>query len=182
MELTFITSHPMKAEQLSLHLGHPVKHLKLDIDEIQSLSVEEVVRHKVLEAYRHAQVPVLVEDISYIYHALGNLPGPLFKWFLKELKVEGLCKLLDHYNDRSATVQAGFGVTLDGKKVHIFLGEMTGQITDAPRGTNGFGADSIFIPDGYSKTWGEMSEEEQIESSVRRIGLKKLEEFLESLS
>ena len=89
---------------------------------------------------------------------------------------------MDHYDDRTATVQAAFGLTLDGKEVRIFLGEMKGQIADAPRGTNGFGADSIFIPEGHEKTWGEMSEGEQIQSSVRRIGLKKLEAFLESLS
>jgi non-canonical purine NTP pyrophosphatase (RdgB/HAM1 family) len=181
MELTFITSHPLKAEQLSLHLGHPVKHLKLDLDEIQSLDVEEVVRHKALEAYSKAQVPVLVEDVSYQYTALGKLPGPLFKWFLKELKVQGLCKLLDHYDDRSATVQVAFALTTDGKQVHTFLGEMKGMITSEPRGENGFGADSIFIPEGWNRTWGEMTVEEQVESSVRRIGLKKLESFLNAL-
>ncbi len=42
-ELVYITSHPIKAERLSLHLKRPVKHLKIDLPEIQSLDVEAVV-------------------------------------------------------------------------------------------------------------------------------------------
>jgi inosine/xanthosine triphosphate pyrophosphatase family protein len=39
--------------------------------------------------------------------------------------------------------------------------------------------DCLFIPEGQTKTWGEMDKAEQIAYSVRRIGLKKLEEFLD---
>ena len=182
MDLTFITSHALKAEQLGRHLKHPVKHKKLDLDEIQSLDVLEVVRHKVLQAFAQVGTPVLVEDVSFQYRAIGRLPGPLFKFFLKELGVSGLCTLLDQYEDRTAVAQVAFALTEDGTTVHTFLGEMEGTIAPEPRGENGFGADSIFIPRGWQKTWGEMTDEEQAQSSVRKIGLKKLEEFLQRKS
>ena len=55
---------------------------------------------------------------------------------------------------------------------------MKGTIAESPRGERGFGWDPIFIPGGKTKTWGEMDVEEQRETSMRRIALKKLEEYL----
>lgn len=176
-KITFITSHAKKAEEISWHLGHPVTHHKLDLPEIQSLDPHEVVRVKAAEAYRQLHSPVLVEDFSLRFEALGKLPGPLIKWFLQELKVEGICKLLDNYKTRVAYAQTCFGY-YDEDGLHIFGGVMKGTITPEVRGDNGYGTDGIFIPEGQGKTWGEMNEEEQVKYSLRRIGLKKLEAFL----
>lgn len=178
-EITFITSHPKKAAQISWHLSHPVTHCKLDLPEIQSLDPHKVARIKAEEAYRQLKRPVLIEDFSIRFEALGNLPGPLIRWFLQELHVEGLCKLLDNYDNRTAYTQACFGYR-DEDGVQIFDGAIKGTIAPRPRGDHGYGTDSIFIPDGQNKTWGEMNKEEQIQYSLRRIGLKKLEEFLAS--
>lgn len=176
-KITFVTSHPKKAEQLGWHLDYPIDHQKLDLPEIQSLDLGEVVSHKAREAFQQIRRPVLVEDISFRFFALGKLPGPLIKWFLQELKVEGLCRLLDGYSDRAAVAEVSFAL-YDGKNLNIFDGRLEGTIAPSPRGEEGFGTDSIFIPKGYEKTWGEMSKEEQIETSVRGIALKKLENFL----
>src|SRR5688572_11256576 len=96
--LTFITGNPAKAEQLRRHLEYPVEHQKLDLHEIQSLDLREIVEHKAKDAFRQVGKPVLVEDTSLIFHALGRLPGPLIRWFLEELGNPGLCKLLDGSN------------------------------------------------------------------------------------
>lgn len=176
-EITFITSHPKKAEEISWHLGYPVTHHKLDLPEIQSLDPHEVVSAKAKEAYRQLQRPVLVEDFSLRFEALGKLPGPLIKWFLQELKIEGICELLDNYETRVAYAQTCFGYH-DEDGLHFFDGIMKGTITLEVRGDNGYGTDGIFIPDGQNKTWGEMSKDEQIKYSLRHIGLKKLEAFL----
>lgn len=176
-EITFITSHSKKAEELSWHLNHPITHQKLDLPEIQSLDPHEVVGAKATEAYRRLKRPVLVEDYSIRFHALGKLPGPLIKWFLMELNPEGLCRLLDGYDNRDATVQTCFALC-DGAGLYVFDGSLKGIIVKKPQGEDKFGTDAIFIPAGWSKTWGEMDDQEQIASSVRRIGLKKLEEYL----
>src|SRR3989344_3848326 len=175
--ITFITSHPKKAEQLSWHPNYPVDHQNLDLQEIQSLDLGEVVSSKAREAFKLVKKPVLVEDMSFRFVAFGKLPGPFIKWFLQELKVGGLCKLLDGYDDRGAVAEVSFAL-YNGKNLNVFDGQMEGTIAQSPRGDAGFGTDSIFIPNGSKKTWGEMSEEEQIETSVRRIALKKLEDFL----
>jgi len=175
--ITFITSNPSKAEQLGLYLDFPILHQKLDLVEIQSIYLREVVEHKAKEAYKYLGKPVLVEDTSLVFNALGKLPGPFIKWFLAELDNNGLCKILNGYEDRSTLAQVYFGL-YDGKELHLFQGEMQGTIASNPRGKRGFGWDPIFIPSGYEKTWGEMLQDEQKETSMRRIALKKLEGFL----
>ena len=173
---TFITGNPSKAEQLGWHLGVELNHIASDTPEIQSLSLEEIVVNKTKAAFEIVEGPVLVEDTSLVFHALGLLPGPLIKWFLKELDNKGLCHLLDNYDDRSATASVLFGY-YDGKELKTFSGEAEGSIAYEPRGKRGFGWDSVFIPKGHKKTWGEMSKDEQSETSMRRIALKKLESY-----
>jgi non-canonical purine NTP pyrophosphatase (RdgB/HAM1 family) len=176
-ELTFVTSHPKKAEEIGRYLRYPITHHTLDLIEIQSLDPAEVVTAKAREAYKQLKRPVLVEDYSLRFEALGKLPGPLIKWFLKELDPKGLCKMLDGYADRHAYAQTCFALC-DDTGVHIFDGEIKGTITRNPRGEHGYGTDSIFIPDGQSKTWSEMDDDDQFVYSLRRLGLEQLHEYL----
>ena len=99
--------------------------------------------------------------------------------FLQELDNEGLCQLLNNYLDRSATASVLFGY-YDGYELATFDGQAEGTIATQPVGERGFGWDPIFMPSGYDKTWGEMTKEEQADSSMRRIALAKLEEYLKS--
>lgn len=180
MKLTFITGNPKKAEQLSIHLNYPVSHQKVDVAEIQSLDLKEIVAHKAMEAYKKLNSPVLVEDVSLVFNSLGKLPGPLIKWFLTALDNDGLCRMLDGYNDRNALAEVCFGL-YDGKELHLFDGKMEGKIAEKPRGEKGFGWDPIFIPNGSQKTWSEMAVEDQKYISMRRQALKKLESFLNNV-
>jgi len=173
-KLTFITGNAAKAEQLGRHLDFPVVHQKVDLTEVQSLDLAEIVEHKAKEAFKLVGTPVLIEDTALVFNALGRLPGPLIKWFLTELDNEGLARLLDGYNDRSAKAEVLFGL-YDGQELRTFYGCAEGSISETPRGERGFGWDPIFIPKGHNKTWGEMTPDEQKETSMRRIALKKLE-------
>jgi len=179
MQITFITGNISKAEQLAFHLNVPVKHHKLDLIEIQSLSLEEVVRDKAERAWNILKTPVLVEDTSLTFTALGKLPGPLIKWFLTELDNDGLCRLLDG-KDHGAQAEVMFGL-YDGKECHLFTGSIKGTIALSPRGEKGFGWDPIFIPEASQKTWAEMTLEEQADTSMRRIALRKLQNFLSKI-
>ncbi len=51
-----------------------------------------------------------------------------------------------------------------------------------PRDEKGFGWDSICIPRGHDKTWGEMDVDQQNKTSTRRVALKKVQRYLESVS
>ena len=178
MKITFITGNPGKAEEVSRYIGMEIDHKTIDLEEIQSLDLSEVVRDKVTRAYDKVGAPVLVEDVSLVFNSMGKLPGPFIKWFRKELTNDGLCRLLDG-KDRSAVATVCYGFH-DGKEIHIFDGSMVGVIADSPRGDNSFGWSPAFTPEGFDKTYAEMSNEEQSIVSMRNKALKKFRDFLES--
>lgn len=157
--VTFITGNQDKAYYLAKHLGIEIAHQKVDLEEIQSLSLHEISTFKARHAYKIVGSPVLVEDVGLTFHALGNLPGPFIKWFESEMGHEKLCRLLDGFDDRSATAACVFAY-YDGEKFKTFEGSLDGTIADHPRGNNGFGWDPIFIPQGYTVTRAEMSNQD----------------------
>lgn len=177
--VTFITGNPGKVNLLRQYLDFPVMHTSIDLIEVQSLDLATIVEHKAKEAFRQVGGPVLVEDTSLRFYALGRLPGPLIKWFLAELGNDGLCGLLDSYADRSAVAEVLYGL-FDGRSFQTFSGAVEGAIAPTPRGGGGFGWDAIFIPRGFEKTWAEMKDEEVRTDSMRGIALRKLEAYLKT--
>mgnify|MGYP000020870401 FL=1 len=177
----FITGNQHKADYLARMLGMPLEHRKIDLVEIQSSSPEEVVRHKVREAYEIAQRPVLVEDVSLGFAALNGLPGPFIKFFVEAPDgLEKLCRMLDGFDDRSALAVCVFGY-YDGCGMHIFRGELPGSIAAHPRGDSGFGWDKIFCPDGYNgRTRAELSPEEDAATYHIIKPIAAVSEFLQT--
>lgn len=180
-DFTFISGNKNKVYYLELWFGEEVKHHKLDLTEIQSLDLQEVVEHKVKEAYAQFKKPVLVEDISLEFNALGRLPGTYIKWFLEELGTAGLTRLLNGYADRSATVKIMYGL-YDGKNIHYFSHITHGTIAEKPRSehsTNAHGWNTIFIPNGTTQVMAEIPDEKIKPYSYRYKAIQKLKHYLE---
>ncbi len=179
-KLTFITGNAGKAKYLSDYFHTPIEHIKLDLQEIQSLNLKEVVEDKAKRAYEIIKSPVLVEDVSLAFGGLKKLPGPLIKWFLETLGNDGICNLLNKFEDRSAFAEVCFAIC-DENGVKVFNGEMEGSIAIEPKGEKGFGWDPIFIPKGYQKTWAEMTDDEKHATSMRKIALEKMVKYLNNI-
>lgn len=178
-DVVFITGNEHKAKYLAAWLGIDVPHRKVDVDEIQSLDLREVVEHKARAAYEIVGKQVLVEDIALTFVAMGRLPGTLVKWFLEELGIDGLGRLGNTYEDKRAEALIMYGL-YDGKRLEIFEGSKTGRLAPEPRG-NSFGWNNIFIPDGWNKTYGEMTEDEFKSCSHRYIAIQKLRAYLQKV-
>ena len=176
-KVTFITGNQGKADYLARYLGHPVDYVKLDLDEIQSLDLRKIVTHKVHQAYEKIKSPVLVEDVSLEFTALGKLPGPFIRWFIEELSLDGLCSLIGE-KDRGAVARCGFGY-YDGKEEHYIEGSLPGTIPEKPSGSGGYGWDPIFIPQGYEVTRAELSEEDDQKTYLQIKPFEQLKVFLE---
>jgi non-canonical purine NTP pyrophosphatase (RdgB/HAM1 family) len=175
--LVFITGNLNKADQLAKYLEYPITHYKVDLEEIQSLDLQEVLRHKVYQAYTVVQRPVLVEDVSLEFTALGKLPGTFIRWFLDELSPEGLCRLLDG-KERTAIARSMFGY-FDGTEEQYFEGSLKGVIAEKPIGKDGYGWDNIFIPEGYEKTRAELNKEDYQTTYLKIRPIQELKTFLE---
>ena len=71
---------------------------------------------------------MIVEDTSLYFNAWNKLPGPLIKWFLEGMGLEGLVKALSPFEDKSAHAVCCLALTDDGKNIHFFEGKMNGLI------------------------------------------------------
>lgn len=180
MDLVFVTGNQNKVDFLAKWLGHHVEHHKLDLDELQSLDLHEIVEHKVRQAYGILKKPVLVEDASLTFKAMGKLPGPFIKWFVEELDYDGLLRMALSLPSQEAVGQVCYGY-YDGNETRFFDGEMRGRIAREARGSGGFGFDPIFINDGYDVTRGEMDEETYAKTSYRTDAMVKLKRYLDTL-
>ena len=109
-EVTFITGNQAKADYLAKYLEHPVEHVKLELDEIQSLDLKEIVEHKVRQAYEKIKKPILVEDVGLYCEALGGLPGSFIKFFVEGMPEVDFCALFDG-KSRKATARCVSGMT-----------------------------------------------------------------------
>lgn len=173
----FITGNQSKADYLARHLGIDIDHQKVELDELQSLDLHTIIEHKARQAYGIVKRPVLVEDVSLEFKALGQLPGTFIKFFVENSGLEACCRMLDGFSDRSATARCTFGY-YDGTHMQLFDGALSGKIAQAPRGENGFGWDQIFIPDGYAITRAEMNSQDDEKTYTTIKPFAELREFL----
>lgn len=174
--VTFITGNQKKADYLAKYLGFPVDHVKLDLDEIQSLDLKKIVEHKVRQAYEITRMPVIVEDVSLEFAALGRLPGPFIRFFVDEVPFETICSMLNGQT-REATARCVFGY-YDGETLQLFEGSMKGTIAESPQGEHGYGWDKLFIPEGYNVTRASLSEEDDRKTYLQIKPFTELKKFL----
>lgn len=174
---TFITSNKNKWEEVCKILNFKIPQKNLELPEIQSLNLKEILKEKALAAFKILKRPVVVEDVSLILKGFKGFPGPLVKWVIKAAGPEGIinfCKGSKNFN-----AEAICGVCMyDGKNFKYFEGKIKGKISKVVRGKNGFGWDPVFIPEGYRKTFAEMEIKEKNKISHRYLAWKKASNIL----
>lgn len=121
---------------------------------------------------------MIVEDTSLYFDAWKGLPGALVRWFLKTVKCEGLCKMMAGEKNRKAVAESAIAFC-NGKATKIVLGKIEGSVPQKPKGKLGFGWDPIFIPQGFKKTFAEMTMEDKNQISMRKLALEKLRSHLQ---
>lgn len=179
--IIFVTGNKNKLREVVTILGKipgfELDNRAVDLMEPQGDS-DTVCRTKCEEAARLVGGPVLVEDTSLCFDALGGLPGPYVKWFLDKIGSEGLHRMLAGFEDKRAEAVCTLGFSAGPEKpVRLFHGRTRGIIV-APRGTNNFGWDTCFQPEGFSRTYAEMSSAEKNAISHRHRAAEALRQFL----
>jgi non-canonical purine NTP pyrophosphatase (RdgB/HAM1 family) len=175
--LYFITGSAGKFREVSSMIPG-LEQLKLNLDEIQSLDPQVVIKHKLEQAAAHHQGEFIVEDTSLTLHALVTLPGTYVKWFEQALGLGGIAELAAKYDDPAATARTVIGYRNAKGESHFFTGEISGLIVH-PRGAGGFGWDDIFVPQGYDQTFSQLGPETKAKISMRRLAAER---FLRHLS
>ncbi len=175
--LTLVTSNPEKANEFRRILpGVEVETLTVDVPEIQSSSLEEIVRAKAEAAYARVGRPVMVEDVSFEIGCLNGFPGPFVKFFAKQVGYERTLQLAEVVGDFSARGVCGVGYA-DGTRVLYVEGDMRGNLTARTEG-DGWGFDFYFIPEGSTETFAQMGREAKVMMSHRGNALRAMQEML----
>jgi XTP/dITP diphosphohydrolase len=179
VDLYFVTGNKGKVSEAEKILGFPIHIANIDLPEIQSLDLNEIVKDKVERAYEKINKPVFVDDVGMFVNAWNGFPGP----FIKFMRLSGsydnelLLKMLAGEKNRAVIVKAVVGFC-DGDNIHLFEGKVEGVLADEERGSAGWGFDPIFIPHGYDQTFAEIGEEKKNKISHRAIAMNKFKEFI----
>lgn len=132
----------------------------------------------------------LADDSGLEVDALSGAPGVLSAryWHEGASDAERTTTLLSEISQVQGAARTARFVSViaiasgDGRIIHISTGTCEGRIADAPHGTNGFGYDPVFIPDGFERTFAELQTEVKNRISHRARALSGAAEFLRSLT
>ena len=127
----------------------------------------------------------IADDSGLMVDYLGGAPGVYSARFAgdhcdDERNNQKLLGMLEGLADSERTAKFVSVITMifpDGQTL-VARGECPGRIIEMATGENGFGYDPLFVPDGYDKTFAQLSEEEKNAISHRARALQKLEELL----
>jgi len=176
-KVIFVTGNANKLAEVRDILGDTIdiEGVKLEIPELQG-TINDIVIDKCIRAAVLLQKPVLVEDTSLSFTAMGELPGPYIKWFFEELGNENLHRMLAGFEDKSACISVSFAYS-EGPKHNpvIFQAKTYGKIVP-PRGPATFGWNPSFEYEG--RTFAEMTKEEKYKISGRPRALAEFQAWL----
>lgn len=178
MSLYFVTGNKEKAREAEAILKIPITIIDIPTDEVQSMDLEYVVRRKAEAAFNALKKPLIVDDVAFYIDAWNGFPGPLVKYLFTQLTNGEVLNILRHEKNRAALLRNSIGYH-DGKNIHVFIGEMKVIISEDERGNDGWGLDSIVIPEGEQKTIAQLGFEHKNKNSHRSISLNMLREYLD---
>lgn len=188
MEIIFATNNLNKIREISNILGYSFKLLSLkDINLEEEIpenepTLEGNAIQKARHIFRATGKNVFADDTGLEVEALNGRPGVHSARFAginkdSEANIDKLLLLLENMTNRNARFRTVIALIYD-KKEYLFEGVVDGKIITERRGTEGFGYDPVFIPEGLTSTFAEMKLEEKNKISHRAIAIERLRDFL----
>ena len=188
MKICFATNNKNKLREIKEKLGEAYEIISLsDLGHTEELpethdTLEENSLEKARYFHEKYQVNCFADDTGLLVEALNGEPGVNSARYAGPAKnsddnIHLLLGKPEGRQNRKAKFITVITLIFNGK-AHQFSGEVQGVITKKCSGTNGFGYDPIFIPDGWQNTFAELDLEEKNKISHRSIAVEKLVEFL----
>ena len=191
MKLIFATNNQHKVEEILSVVRNSfqiitLKEAGIDIDIPEPHdTLEANATEKSRTIYALTKTNCFSEDTGLEVTALHGEPGVKSARYAGDHRsfnknIEKLLQKLEDKPDKTARFRTIISLIIDGKET-LFEGICEGKIISQKSGTNGFGYDPVFIPDGSDKTFGEMELEEKTRFSHRKKATEKLVAFLNTL-
>lgn len=187
-ELVFATNNAHKVAEVRMVLGaifevQSLKEAGIDISIPEPHpTLEENAREKSTTIHQITGRNCFSEDTGLEVSALEGAPGVKSARYAGEGSsaddnIEALLKNLEMKSNREARFRTVISLILNGKEIQ-FEGICEGHIIQERRGTNGFGYDPVFVPEGSTLTFAEMGQKEKNMFSHRKKAMEKLIAFL----
>lgn len=188
MKLCFATNNKGKLQEIKALLDGKFEIVSLQeigcLEELPETkdTIEGNSLQKAEYVWQHYKVSCFADDTGLEVKALNGAPGVYSARYAgpdcspEDNMILMLHKMTEH-KDRTALFRTCITLILEGK-IHQFEGKVKGEILFARQGEKGFGYDPIFKPEGYEKSFAEMTMEEKNKISHRGKAVKALAEFL----
>jgi XTP/dITP diphosphohydrolase len=192
MKLIFASNNQHKIEELTAFAGNEIEIVSLkdagidiDIPEPHD-TLEENASEKSWTIYKLTGKDCFSEDTGLEIEALNGEPGVKSARYAGETRsfeanIEKVLHKLSRETNKKARFRAVISLIIGGRETQ-FQGVCNGKIIDTPRGTQGFGYDPIFIPDGSSRSFAEMPVNEKNQFNHRTKAAAKLVAFLQNMN
>ena len=191
MKLVFATNNPNKLSEIRMLLPSSIELLSLkDIECFEDLpetsdTLEDNAAQKSYFVYDNYGYNCFADDTGLEIDALDGRPGVYSARYagvdsIAENNIKKVLSEMEQFDNRDASFRTIISLVIDGKE-YQFDGEIEGQITPERWGKKGFGYDPIFLPDGFEKSFAQMSIQQKNDISHRGIAVKKLIDFLNNM-
>ena len=189
IKLVFATSNANKVREVQQMLGGILEIQSLkdigcteEIPETQP-SIQGNAIQKANYVLQHYQIDCFAEDTGLEIDSLDGAPGVYSARYAgpqrdNEANIRKALNGLKDKTNRQAQFRTVIALSLNGEML-TFEGITRGEIIKEKRGDGGFGYDSVFCPEGHSKTFAEMSADEKNKISHRAKAISKLLEYLQ---
>lgn len=188
MKIVFASNNKNKINEISQQLPKTIEVVSLadigcteDIPETgQTIESNASIKaNYVTEKYG---LPCFADDTGLEVEALDGEPGVFSARYAGEDKNDDknmalVLAKLDQESNRKARFKTVIALNINNEK-HLFTGIVNGNITQEKIGTNGFGYDPIFAPEGFAETFAQMTIEQKNEISHRGKAVKQLVKYL----
>lgn len=188
-KLIFATNNKHKLDEIRAILSGKFEILSLrdigfegDIPENAS-TIEENAIEKARYVKEHTGMDCFADDTGLEVDALGGEPGVRSARYApgeghdSKANMELLLRNMQGKTNRTARFRTVIALIRDGWEKTV-EGIVEGSLTEVPRGSDGFGYDPVFVPEGYDRTFAEMTPDEKNSLSHRGRAAAKLAHIL----
>lgn len=198
MKIVFATNNQHKLQEIREILGDQFEILSLadigcheDIPETGN-TLEANAHQKAEYVFDHYHIDCFADDTGLEVDALGGAPGVHSARYAEgtdhnsEANMAKLLRELGDNDNRKARFRTVISlIQMEGgnpvcSREYQFEGVVEGRIDREKHGSDGFGYDPVFIPEGYDKSFAELGEEIKNQISHRARAVKKLAEWLKT--
>ena len=159
----------------------------IDLNEVAETgsTFEENAKIKALAAAKDAGLPALADDSGLCIHGLNNEPGIYSSRYAKKMggypqAFADILKRLENNPDKTAHFSCVLVLAFPNGETKIFEGRADGKIVTPRNGENGFGFDPIFMPEGFTQSFAQLSEVKKNSVSHRGHAIQSFIEYLKN--